>query len=161
MDLTPVGPSLIQTRKRQPPPPSQSPPPSSLSPPSTNYSVVDMDLTPTGPSLIQTRKRQPPPPSQSPPPSSLSANYSVDDTDIIAHGPPSRKRQLELEDDKMPEEFQPQAVSTPNVSCYCNSIYCLVRDWLKYSQYKFDRQTYRLYRLTEKCMNIHLYSTFQ
>ena len=41
----------------------------------------------------------------------------------------------------------------------CNSIYCLVRGWLKYSQYKFDRQTYRLYRLTEKCMNIYLYSS--
>ena len=43
----------------------------------------------------------------------------------------------------------------------CNSIYCLVRGWLKYSQYRFNRQTYRLDRLTEKCMNIHLYSTFQ
>ena len=29
----------------------------------------------------------------------------------------------------------------------CNSIYCLVCGWLKCSQYKFNRQTYRLDRL--------------
>ena len=82
-----------------------------------NYSVVDMELTPTGPSSIHTRKRQPPPPSQSPP----STNYSVVDMELTPTGPSSihtRKRQLEPEEDQVPEEFQPLAVSTPNVSCY-------------------------------------------
>ena len=55
------------------------------------------------------------------PPSSQSTNYSLVDMDLTAPGPSriqTRKRQLEEEEDQVPEQLQPLVVSTLNVSCY-------------------------------------------
>ena len=54
-------------------------------------------------------------------PTSSHSNYSLQDMDLSAPGPSriqTRKRQREAEEDQVLEEFQPLAVSIPNVSCY-------------------------------------------
>ena len=96
----------------------------------SNYSVVDMELTPTAPSSIHTGKPPAPlsqglaPACQSPPHSSqTTSGSSTKHTVVMAAGPSmihTRKRKLESEEenDQLPEEFHPLAVSTPNVSCY-------------------------------------------
>ena len=64
-----------------------------------------MDLTKAGPSSIHTSTSQ--------------LTNCV--KDLMVPGPSSihgHKRQLEEEEDQVPEELQPLAISTPNVSCY-------------------------------------------
>ena len=79
------------------------PPPSSQSP--TNNVVVDIDLTKAGPSSIH-----------------ISISQLTNCVkDLMVPGPSSihgHKRQLEEEEDQVPEQFQPLVFSTPNVSCY-------------------------------------------